>query len=309
MIKKQELKLRDTIPNRNKRTPVFTTTLSHQFPSPARTPKKFQPSYFILQPSGFSCATQTHHRLRRPTLQRLANPTQWRHRPGTDRKRPRRRRQGTTPTPRIGPYRCRRPRARTSRTLRPPPRAHHEPGQLGRRSQHKTALPAIRILDCEEVPDDFHARFAALSKTYTYDLATTPILPPLLAGLAWHLPRQLDPDTLEEALALFRGTHDFRAFAATRGNETEGTDYSRTISEAAAAPTATGYQLTFTGNGFLYKMVRLLTGSAVTAAQGRLRLDDLADFLDQSPDFPYGMSPLCSPPDGLSLASVDYTKK
>ena len=173
-----------------------------------------------------------------------------------------------------------------------------------------TKLPAsIRILDCEEVPDDFHARFAALSKTYTYDLATTPTLPPLLAGLAWHLPRQLDPDTLEEALALFRGTHDFRAFAATRGNETEGTDYSRTISEAAAAPTATGYQLTFTGNGFLYKMVRLLTGSAVTAAQGRLRLDDLADFLDQSPDFPYGMSPLCSPPDGLSLASVDYTKK
>ncbi|MDA0765427.1 MAG: tRNA pseudouridine synthase A, partial [Verrucomicrobia bacterium] len=42
-----------------------------------------------------------------------------------------------------------------------------------------TKLPAtIRILDCEEVPDAFHARFAALGKTYTYNLATTPTLPP-----------------------------------------------------------------------------------------------------------------------------------
>ena len=170
-----------------------------------------------------------------------------------------------------------------------------------------TKLPAaIRILDCEEVSDDFHARFGAQSKTYIYDLATIPILPPLLAGLAWHLPRQLDPHTLEDALALFRGTHDFRAFAANRGNETEDTNYSRTISVASLASTDTGYRITYTGSGFLYKMVRLLTGAAVTAAQGRLRLDDLADLLDQSADLPHGKSPLCAPPDGLSLESVSY---
>jgi len=170
-----------------------------------------------------------------------------------------------------------------------------------------TKLPAtIRILDCEEVPDAFHARFAALGKTYTYDLATTPLLPPLLAGLAWHLPRQLDPHTLEDALALLRGTHDFRAFAANRGNETEETDYSRTISTASLAATGNGYHLTFTGDGFLYKMVRLLTGAAVTAAQGRLRLDDLAGLLDQPANLPHGKSPFCAPPDGLTLASVRY---
>lgn len=170
-----------------------------------------------------------------------------------------------------------------------------------------TKLPAtIRIVACAEVPDDFHARFAARSKTYLYELATIPVLPPLRAGLAWHLPRQLDPATLEEALTLFRGTHDFRAFAANRGNETEKTNYRRTITECNCAPTEEGYRLTFTGNGFLYKMVRLLTGAAVNAAQGRLRLDDLAKLLDQADGLPHGKAPYCAPPDGLTLAAVHY---
>ncbi|NIP92972.1 MAG: tRNA pseudouridine synthase A [Akkermansiaceae bacterium] len=83
-----------------------------------------------------------------------------------------------------------------------------------------TKLPAtIRIMDCEEAAPDFHARFSTTGKCYQYELSTAPILPPRQAGLAWHLPRQLDPATLEEALAFFRGTHDFRAFAANRGNE------------------------------------------------------------------------------------------
>jgi len=167
-----------------------------------------------------------------------------------------------------------------------------------------TKLPAsIRIMDCEEVEASFHARFSATAKTYTYRLSLSPILPPFDAGLAWHLPRQLDPETLREALALFEGRHDFRAFAANRGNETEATDYHRTISQATFSATEDGYLLTFTGEGFLYKMVRLLTGAAVQAAQGRYRLDDLAALVES----PSGTkSPLCAPPDGLTLASVSY---
>ena len=170
-----------------------------------------------------------------------------------------------------------------------------------------TKLPAtIRVMDCEEAAPDFHARFSARGKLYAYDLSTAPILPPFLAGRVWHLPRQLDPVTLEDALALFRGSHDFRAFAAARGNETEETDFTRTISEASSSPTEAGFRLAFQGDGFLYKMVRLLTGAAVKAAQGYLRLDDLADLLDQPPELPRGKSPLCAPPDGLSLVRVDY---
>ena len=170
-----------------------------------------------------------------------------------------------------------------------------------------TKLPkTIRIIDCVEVAEDFHARFSAKSKTYSYFLATNPVLHPMLNGRAWHLPRLLDPATLEQALQHYIGTHDFKAFAALRGNETAETSHTRTITEVSLTPVDGGYVISFTGNGFLYKMVRLLTGAAVQAAQGRLSLDDHLSLLDQSADLPNGKSPFCAPASGLTLKSVDY---
>lgn len=166
--------------------------------------------------------------------------------------------------------------------------------------------PTIRIMACEEVPATFHARFSATGKIYRYDLCTDPVLPPLKAGLAWHLPRLLDAAVLAEALTLFRGRHDFQAFAANRGDETPETDRVRHIRAADLEMLADGYRITFVGDGFLYKMVRLLTGAAVLASQGRLRLDDLAALLDQPPGLPLGKSPLCAPAAGLYLQEVLY---
>jgi tRNA pseudouridine38-40 synthase len=56
----------------------------------------------------------------------------------------------------------------------------------------------------------------------------------------------------------------------------------------------------------MYKMVRLLTGAAVQVAQGRLRLDDHLALLNQPKDLPFGKSPFCAPPDGLTLIDVKY---
>jgi tRNA pseudouridine38-40 synthase len=170
-----------------------------------------------------------------------------------------------------------------------------------------TKLPAtIRVMACEEVPADFHSRFSATGKIYHYDLCTDPVLPPLKAGLAWHIPRLLDAAVLQDALNLYLGRHDFHAFAAYRGNELPDMDWFRTIHRADLDTLADGYRITWEGDGFLYKMVRLLTGAAVHAAQGRLRLDDLATLLDQPPGLPHGKSPLCAPPDGLYLQQVLY---
>lgn len=168
-------------------------------------------------------------------------------------------------------------------------------------------LPAtIRVMACQEVADDFHSRFSATGKTYRYEICTDPILPPLKAGLAWHLPRSLDPAVLEQALGLFLGRHDFHAFAAYRGNEGPDMDWQRTIRRAAAESLPDGYRITYEGDGFLYKMVRLLTGAAVHTAQGRMRVDELAAFLDQPAGLPHGKSPLCAPADGLYLERVHY---
>jgi tRNA pseudouridine38-40 synthase len=168
-------------------------------------------------------------------------------------------------------------------------------------------LPAtIRILSCEETSAEFHARFSATGKVYHYDLCTDPVMPPLKAGLAWHRPRLLDAAVLADALSLFRGAHDFKAFAAYRGNESEATDYRRKIDEAGVETLPDGYRIRFLGNGFLYKMVRLLVGAAMHAAQGKLRLDDLEALLDQPPELPRGKSPVCAPADGLYLKEVLY---
>ncbi|MDH4443674.1 MAG: tRNA pseudouridine(38-40) synthase TruA [Akkermansiaceae bacterium] len=168
-------------------------------------------------------------------------------------------------------------------------------------------LPAtIRIMACDEVSAEFHSRFSATGKIYHFDLCTEPVLQPLKAGLAWHLPRQLDADVLRQALSLYLGRHNFHAFAAYRGNETPEIDWFRTIHSAELETLEDGYRITYMGDGFLYKMVRLLTGGAVHAAQGRIRLDDFAGLLDQGPSLPRGKSPLCAPADGLYLKHVIY---
>lgn len=166
--------------------------------------------------------------------------------------------------------------------------------------------PTIRVTDCEEMPPDFHSRFSATGKIYHYDIRTDPVLPPLMAGLAWHLPRLLDADLLAEALAQFIGTHDFHGFAAYRGNEKPDMNWHRTIRRADLETLDHGYRITFEGDGFLYKMVRMLTGAAVHTAQGRMPLGDLTTLLDQPPGLPHGKSPVCAPADGLYLDRVIY---
>ncbi len=169
-----------------------------------------------------------------------------------------------------------------------------------------TRLPAsIRIMAAAEASPDFHARFSAVSKTYRYRLWTGPVLPPLEAGLAWHVPRPGDHDRLAEALECFRGRHDFRAFSANRGDGRDADrDAVREVSGIALAGDGHLLEITYTGNGFLYKMVRFLTGSAVRAAQGKLELGVISDLLKGvrgSEKAPY-----CAPADGLTLMEVRY---
>ena len=166
--------------------------------------------------------------------------------------------------------------------------------------------PSVRVMDCEEVPADFHSRFSARGKTYQYRICTLPVMPPLLAGLAWHIPRLFDPDMLKHALTSYLGRHDFRCFAAVRGNETAEMDFHRTITTASVLPQDDGYMLFFCGDGFLYRMVRLLTGAAIHVAQGKMSLEQLQSYVDPG-EVPFSTTcPHCAPADGLTLMAVHY---
>ena len=170
--------------------------------------------------------------------------------------------------------------------------------------------PAIRIIECTEVSPDFHARFSAIGKTYCYEIITGRVLPPHQHGLAWHVPIELDLHKLGAALTLFQGTHNSQNFAAFRGTESDEQKAdpqttTRTIHAASLKQPAPGkLTLIFNGSGFLYKMVRLLTGSALRVAAGRDDLKTLHQLLNDPAS--HQKSNHCAPPDGLYLVEVSY---
>lgn len=173
-----------------------------------------------------------------------------------------------------------------------------------RRALNVHLPPAIRVLEVTPAAENFHARFDAAGKTYRYRLWTGDVLPPLEAGLAWHVPQPLVLQALEAACRQCEGKHDFASFAANRGDgKDEGRDTVRSIWRVQVEGTGPLVSLTFHGSGFLYRMVRLLTGSIVRVAQGRAPLSWLEHLLNAPPG---EKSHYAAPADGLCLMSVDY---
>lgn len=165
--------------------------------------------------------------------------------------------------------------------------------------------PTIRILEVTEVNADFHARFGAVGKHYRYRIITAEVLPPLQVGLAWHRRGLAGTAQLSEVLKCYEGTHQFRLFSANRNDGKDETrDAERTISEASVVEFSDHQlDLHFHGNGFLYKMVRFLVGTAVYCVEGRVSTTEIAQLLLEQGET---KAPYCAPPDGLSLQSVHY---
>ncbi len=170
-------------------------------------------------------------------------------------------------------------------------------------------LPAaLRVLEVQRVAEDFHARFSARWKTYEYLMELGPVLSPFDAHRVWHIPsRHADVGLLREALSCYVGEHDFRLLSARRGNEPDPApeDYfRRRITRATLEQEGTRLKISFTGNGFLYRMVRLMVGTAYAAARGRLTAEQLTGMLTRPDEHEKARD--CAPPSGLYLADVDY---
>jgi tRNA pseudouridine38-40 synthase len=158
----------------------------------------------------------------------------------------------------------------------------------------------VRIMRCTRAAGDFHARFSAKGKIYRYTIRNAQVLPPLEFGRVWHVPHALDFEKLQRAAKLFIGRHDFAAFAANRGKPDE--NAVRTIRRVDVARGGSLITLTFEGEGFLYKMVRMLTAATMRAAQGREDLGALRERLAKGgPKWNH-----VAPAEGLCLVKVLY---
>lgn len=161
--------------------------------------------------------------------------------------------------------------------------------------------PQIRIMRCRYVSPNFHARFSARGKVYRYRIATVPVLPPLESGRAWHVAAPLDHDALRCCASLFEGRHDFAGFAANRGKAPASTI--RTLRAVRVRRTATLTTIEFDGDGFLYKMVRLIVGALVRCGLGK---ESVATTRARLADPKSGGERLVAPAGGLTLVRVRY---
>jgi tRNA pseudouridine38-40 synthase len=163
--------------------------------------------------------------------------------------------------------------------------------------------PTIRIMRCQFVSDSFHARFAAKGKTYRYRIWNADVLPPLENGRAWHVRNALDIGAARTAAADFLGKHDFASFAANRGAPVADTIRSiRQISVRQAGPRLT---IEVEGDGFLYKMVRLMVGALVRIGLGMAKPDEIRSRL-KSPRRVTSQGRNAAPAAGLFLLRVRY---
>jgi tRNA pseudouridine38-40 synthase len=163
--------------------------------------------------------------------------------------------------------------------------------------------PEIRVLKVRRAPADFHARFSAAGKIYTYRIWNAPYLHPLEIGRVWHMPSALDLDVLRAGMKLLEGRHDFAGFAANRAPGYAAEDTVRTIHQITMTRRGELLALRYEGDGFLYKMIRLLTGTLIRCAQGRAELDFIRDLLAAKGA---RKTSFAAPAEGLYLTRVLY---
>lgn len=164
-----------------------------------------------------------------------------------------------------------------------------------------TRLPGdIRVQSSKACSLDFHSRYNAIGKSYVYKILETPVDSPFIADLAFHVTRPLDWVAMETAASSFLGAHDFSAFMAS-GSSIKTTV--RIIDEVTFVKNDQLREITFTGNGFLYNMVRIMVGTLYEVGYGRKKAQDIEGIIASKDRNQAGIT---APAHGLYLKEVFY---
>ncbi len=165
----------------------------------------------------------------------------------------------------------------------------------------ETTEGAIIVENAAFVPDDFHALHSCTGKTYRYAIWMNEDLPPESERRVWHVHGELDLEAMAAAIPMFEGEHDFASFASKSNFDRQGTV--RWLSQSSMFSEGQVIEMVFTGNGFLYKMVRNLVRAIVRVGEGRSTPDELYDIF-QAKD--RQRAPGSAPASGLYLDEVYY---
>ena len=165
----------------------------------------------------------------------------------------------------------------------------------------KNPVGDVLILSLEEVSPEFHARFDCKGKTYRYVINNSSDRDIFRRNYSYWIPETLDMDRMREGARFMVGTHDFKAFQSSGGQERETTV--RTISDLKVMKEGTDIIIEVTGDGFLYNMVRIITGTLVEVGLGKRTPDSVKDTIESLDRTKAGHT---APAEGLYLKEIYF---
>lgn len=175
-----------------------------------------------------------------------------------------------------------------------------------RTAVNRMLAPSIAVRNMEAAPEGFDARFDATSRTYHYTVLNREVPDPFLAATAWHYPRRLDVDAMNDAATALVGEHDFSSFCRKQ-HAADGSEKSRVrVVLRAGWQTADQDTLRFEieASSFCHQMVRSITGALVDIGAARRSSRAMAEIMAAKDRAGVGQ---LAPPHGLCLWSVSYS--
>ncbi|MGQ0680206.1 MAG: tRNA pseudouridine(38-40) synthase TruA [Actinomycetota bacterium] len=162
--------------------------------------------------------------------------------------------------------------------------------------------PQIAVIELQEAPEGFDARFSAEARTYEYAILTREIHDPFARHTTWHHPKHLDADLMAKGAQSLLGEHAFDAF----GRVEEGKNPVRRVEAIDIEHDGDLITIRVTANSFLQQMVRSIVGTLVQVGIGRFHPDDVGRILHSRDRAQAGP---VAPPHGLFLVSVGYPEE
>lgn len=159
---------------------------------------------------------------------------------------------------------------------------------------------SIVIQDSWEVSVDFHPRHCNTRKTYEYRILNTAVPLPQKRNFTWHVAGSIDIEKMKEAAAYIVGEHDFKSFCCVR---TQAESTVRTIYSLEVLQEGSEIIIRIKGNGFLYNMVRIITGTLIQVGKGRFMPEYVKQMLEAKDRTVAGQT---APPQGLTLVGIEY---
>ena len=159
---------------------------------------------------------------------------------------------------------------------------------------------SIIIKKAEEVDERFHSRYNAKHKTYRYIINNSPCGTAIYRNLEYCFPIKLDVAKMQEAAKYFEGEHDFKAF---KSSETSEKNSVRTIYNASVKQEGEKIIIELTGNGFLYNMVRIISGTLLDVGLQKIKPEKIKNIIEEKDRQKAGKT---LPAHGLYLVEVKY---